>query len=236
MAERLGTRIPPAIVARSPRPGMSIPARIAYSPDGKAITYLASERGDLVFDLWRFELKTGRAEVLIRAAETGREAGLPLQEQLRRERLRRREVGVTEYWWAAEAPVMLVPIGDDLYRWQAGSLRRLTSGAATPQISRDGRLVFFVREGEIRVLDQDGERVLTSGAQPGVSNGSAEYVAQEELDRHSGFWVSRDARWLAFELVDDRHIPVDPIVHQGHTLIEIEEHRYPLAALDNDLS
>jgi len=233
MAERLGTRITPAIVARYPRPGMSIPARIAYSPDGKAITYLASERGDLVFDLWRFELKTGRAEVLIRAAETGREAELPLQEQLRRERLRRREVGITEYWWAAEAPVMLVPIEDDLYRWEAGSLRRLTSGAATPQISRDGRLVFFVREGEVRVLDQDGERVLTSGAQPGVTNGSAEYVAQEELDRHSGFWVSRDSRWLAFEQVDERHIPVYPIVHQGQDRIEIEEHRYPFAGADN---
>ncbi|TMD12944.1 MAG: S9 family peptidase [Chloroflexi bacterium] len=233
MAERLGTRITPAIVARYPRPGMSIPARIAYSPDGKAITYLASERGDLVFDLWRFELETGRTEVLIRAAETGREAELSLQERLRRERLRRREVGITEYWWAAEAPVMLVPIEGDLYRWEAGSLRRLTSGAITPQISRDGRLVFFVRDGEVRVLDQDGERALTSGAQPGVGNGSAEYVAQEELDRYSGFWVSRDSRWLAFEQVDERHVPVYPIVHQGQDRIEIEEHRYPFAGADN---
>src|SRR5438105_1504699 len=233
MAERLGTCITPAIVARYPRPGMSIPARIAYSPDGKAITYLASERGDLVFDLWRFELETGRTEVLIRAAETGREAELSLQERLRRERLRRREVGITEYWWAAEAPVMLVPIEGDLYRWEAGSLRRLTSGAITPQISRDGRLVFFVRDGEVRVLDQDGERALTSGAQPGVGNGSAEYVAQEELDRYSGFWVSRDSRWLAFEQVDERHIPVYPIVHQGQDRIEIEEHRYPFAGADN---
>src|SRR5438094_2682210 len=112
MAEGVGTRITPAMVARYPRPGMSIPARIAYSPDSRAVTYLASERGDLVFDLWRFDLKTGRAEVLVRPPEeAGLKAELSLQERLRRERLRRREVGVTEYWWAAEAAGMLVPIG-----------------------------------------------------------------------------------------------------------------------------
>src|SRR5689334_10174311 len=122
MAERLRTRITPAMVARYPRPGMSIPARIAYSPDSRTITYLASQRGDLTLDLWRFDLETGRAEVLLRPpAEALDEAGLSLEERLRRERLRRREVGITDYWWATNAPVMLVPIGEDLYRFEAGS-------------------------------------------------------------------------------------------------------------------
>src|SRR5579864_6485014 len=110
MAERLRTRITPAMVARYPRPGMSIPARVAYSPDSRTITYLASERGDLTFDRWSFDLKTVRGEGLVRPPAEGLdEAGLSVEERRRRARLRRREVGITEYWWSADAPVMLVP-------------------------------------------------------------------------------------------------------------------------------
>ena len=234
MPDAVSPGVTPARVARFPRPGTSIPSRIAYSPDGRSITYLHSERRDLVRDLWRYDFQARQAEPLIRPPDRTRsEADLSLDERLRRERLRLREVGITEYWWARDAPVMLVPIGDGLYRWADGQLQRLTNGATYPQISRDGRHVFFVRDGEVCILDEAGERVLTAGAGPGVTNGIAEFVAQEELDRQRGFWVSRDARWLAFEQVDERHVPVYPIIHQGTDRIEIEEHRYPFAGAAN---
>jgi dipeptidyl-peptidase 4 len=234
MPGRVSKRITPAMVARFPRPGTVVPGRIAYSPDSRWITYLYSERGDLVRDLWRFDVTTGRSEVLLRPPESSLdEASLSLEERLRRERLRLSEVGITEYWWARDAQVLLTRIAGELHRWEAGELLRLTNRAAYPQISRDGKHVFFVRGGEVWVIDDAGERALTSGAEPGVTNGIAEFVAQEELDRQQGFWVSRDARWLAFEQVDDRRIPVYPIVHQGTDQVEVEEHRYPFAGADN---
>jgi dipeptidyl-peptidase-4 len=58
-------------------------------------------------------------------------------------------------------------------------------------------------------------------------------VAQEELDRLSGYWPSPKGDRVAFEQVDESHIPIYPIVHQGAPALEIEEHRYPFAGAEN---
>src|ERR1700681_4942123 len=55
----------PDLVARLPLPGMVAPGAIAYSPDASSITFLFSERGDLVRDLWRLDMATGRREKLL---------------------------------------------------------------------------------------------------------------------------------------------------------------------------
>jgi dipeptidyl-peptidase 4 len=48
----------------------------------------------------------------------------------------------------------------------------------------------------------------------GLTHGLAEYIAQEEMGRSHGFWWSPDSRF-GFEEVDETHIPVYRIVHQG---------------------
>src|SRR6202022_368589 len=91
-------------------------------------------------------------------------------------------------------------------------------GAIDPQLSPDGLHVAFVRDGELHVLATAGTtepRVLTSGATDGITNGLAEFIAQEEMSRPHGFWWSPDSTCLAFERADSRHIPQYTIVHQG---------------------
>jgi len=221
------TGLSPEDVARYPRPGMAIPGKIAYSPDSRLLTYLYSEAGDLARELWQLELSTGRRQRLLEPVE---QRAFSREEQLRRERTRTLEVGVTDYAWAENAPVLLAPIGGDLYRWQDGSFDRIASGGVIdPKISPDGSRVYFVRDGEV----WRGDSQLTSGASPGVTNGLAEFVAQEELGRASGFWPSPDGAHLAFEEVDERNVPVYPIVHQGLAAVEIEEHRYPFPGAAN---
>ena len=97
----------PELVARYPRPGMAVPAQVRYSPDGRWVTYLHSQSGDLVRDLWRMELKTGRSERWISADQEEMGASFSQDELLRRERARIRGEGVTEYLWAKDAPVLL---------------------------------------------------------------------------------------------------------------------------------
>ncbi|MGC8488841.1 MAG: DPP IV N-terminal domain-containing protein, partial [Clostridia bacterium] len=77
------------------------------------------------------------------------------------------------------------------------------------------------------------ERRLTEGAEPGFTHGLAEYVAQEELGRSHGFWVSHDTRFIAYEEADERHIPTFPIVHYEDERPWTETPRYPMAGEAN---
>jgi dipeptidyl-peptidase-4 len=213
---------------------MAIPGKIRYSPDAKFVTYLFSERGDLVRDLWGLDLASGRKQrFLSPPGETVTEENISREETLRRERLRMRETGITDYLWAEKANVMLLPLRGELYRWAEGSVSRLAEGGIIdPKITDDGRRIFFVREGDVWTVDGAGERRLTSHP-PGTTSGLAEFVAQEELDRLSGYWPSPKGDMVAFEQVDESNIPVFPIVHQATAALEIEEHRYPFVGAEN---
>ncbi|MBI2930013.1 MAG: DPP IV N-terminal domain-containing protein, partial [Planctomycetes bacterium] len=209
-------------VARYPRPGTAIPGKIAFTPDGRRITFLWSAGGQLARELWEMDLAGGERRVLFSAAgaeEYSRE------EALRRERQRLRETGVTHYAWAADANVLLVALRGDAYV----DGKRVERAVVDPQLSRDGKVLAYVRDGE---LYANGLR-LTHDAAPGVTNGLADYLAQEEMHRQTGFWISRDGRWIAFEQADERHIPIYPIVHQAKDAVEIEDHRYPFAGAAN---
>ncbi len=228
------SQLTPEQVARYPRPGMAIPGKIRYAPDAKIVTYLFSERGDLARDLWGLELASGRKQrFLSLPVETVTEENISREETLRRERLRLRETGITDYIWAEKANVMLLPLRGELYHWAEGSVTRLAGGGVIdPKITDDGRRTFFVRESDVWTIDEAGERRLTSHP-AGTTNGLAEFVAQEELDRLSGYWPSPNGSMVAFEQVDESHIPVFPIVHQAMATLEIEEHRYPFAGAEN---
>jgi dipeptidyl-peptidase-4 len=226
--------ITPELVAHFPRPGTAIPGKLHYSPDSRFATYLFSEGGDLVRDLWRLELATGRKEHWLGPpGEAVSDENVSREEALRRERLRLRETGITDYLWAEKANVMLLPLRGELFSWADGKLNRLAGGGVIdPKITPDGRRIFFVRDGDVWTVDDARERRLTTHP-PGATNGLAEFVAQEELGRMSGYWPSPNGDLVAFEQVDESNIPIYPIVHQGRPRLEIEEHRYPFAGAEN---
>src|SRR2546421_10539754 len=154
--------ITPELVAHFPRPGMAIPGKLDYCPDSRFVTYLFSERGDLVRDLWRLDLKSGKKEMWLGPpGEAVSEENLSREEALRRERMRLRETGITDYVWAEKANVMLLPLRGELYRWVDGNVTRLAGGGVIdPKITPDGNRVFFVRDGDIWTIDEGGERRL----------------------------------------------------------------------------
>jgi dipeptidyl-peptidase-4 len=238
--------IPIEEIARYPLPGMAIPGSLAFSPDDRLITYLHSPARSLVRQLFAFDPRTGEHRLLVEPPEGGAtEENVSLEEALRRERQRQRELGITQYAWAKQAQRLLVPALGGLYISDAPGqpLRCLVEASdepvLDPQFSPDGNWVGFVREAEVFVAPVSGgaPRQLTHGArQSGKTNGLAEYVAQEEMDRYSGFWWSPDSRWIAFEEVDETHIPVYRIIHQGKDFTgdgAQEDHRYPFAGCDN---
>ncbi|GHO81958.1 peptidase S9 [Ktedonobacter sp. SOSP1-85] len=234
-----------ADVARFPRPGMSVPGSVEFTPDNRKVAYLQSVTGSLDQELWTYDLESG-AEQQVTGLTSGTaqpSESRSLDEELRRERGRQRISGVTSYQFAQPAEgaplVLLVPFDGRLYLARGGeSLAPLAGceGAIDARLSPDGSHVAFVRTGELYVVATDGAgepRMLTNGAIDGVTNGLAEYIAQEEMGRQAGYRWSPDGTCLAFVRADSRHIPVYPIVHQGTEHVKVEEHRYPFAGAQN---
>ncbi|HEX4901580.1 MAG TPA: DPP IV N-terminal domain-containing protein [Acidimicrobiales bacterium] len=241
----------PADVARRPLPGTVAPASPGFSPDGAALTFLLAEAGSLEQRLHVVDVATGGAQVLPTPGTAVAEGDLSLEEQLRRERARELAVGVTRYGWAEAADRLLVPMADGL--WVVDGV---TAGTPQParrvvdagdvdgpildaRLSPDGRLVGFAAGDEVHVapVEPGGGRpvqVTAGAAGTGRTNGIAEYVAQEEMERPYGFWLSPDGVHVAFCEVDDRHVPAYRIVHQGDPdPAAHEEHRYPFAGAEN---
>ncbi len=237
--------VPVEDVARYPLPGTAVPVAAAFSADGRWVTYLHSPDRSLRRELFVMDAETGEARSLLgRAPSEVTEQTLTLDEKLRRERARELGVGVTSYAWVKETGSILVPLAGGL--WVLDDVTdaepRLVVGgeAIDPQVSPDGTRVAFVREAEVWVAPLDGSAAPQPLTRDAVANGRtaglAEFVAQEEMARSHGFWWSQDSRSIAFAEVDERHIPVYRIVHQGSDQVgegAQEDHRYPFAGADN---
>lgn len=223
--------------ARFPLPGTAVPVRLTFAPDGKLV-FLASEEDRNALSLFGLDATTGECTLLLGEPEA---KAYTQEEELKRERQRLMWEGVTDVQVAGDAaePVLLVPTARGLEVSRAyGPFRPLpgTEGVREGRLFPKGDRVAFVRDGEVFVQDArvKGKPVqITCGACPGVTHGLAEYVAEEEMDAHEGFWLSPRGEWVAFKEVDDRHIPVYPIVHLEGDEVEVEAERYPLVGQAN---
>lgn len=234
-----------ATVARLPRPGTTAPQRVEFTPDNAAITYLFSTAGSLEQQLWRYDLAQDTQETIpLNTTATDEPGSFTIEEQLRRERRRIREHGVTSYQFVREDGdrqlVLLVPQGGRLYvrHGATGPLTAIpgSEGALDATLSPNGQRVAFIRDDELWVAELAGDttpRQLTHDAMPGLTNGVAEYIAQEEMRRAEGYWWSPNSEEIAYVQADSRHIPIYPIVHQGTDTPLIEEHRYPFTGQAN---
>lgn len=252
--------IPFEQIAHYPLPGAATPVQVAFSPGDLVLTWLHSPERTLnrrLFARSVERLDAEAVEVPVHAASVSEE-DLPLEERLRRERTREVGVGITSVLWAERADVLLVPTADTLYvidgleaAVAAGdpppaaraAVRSPRLPFVDPRLSPDGSLVTFVLGGDLYVARTGGEAAsedefvrLTSSATEGITNGLAEFVAQEEMDRAHGTWWSPDSAWIVYTEVDERHIPIYRIVHQGSDAVgpaAQEDHRYPFAGAAN---
>jgi dipeptidyl-peptidase-4 len=238
--------IPIEEVARYPVPGTAkVPSMVRADPSGTFVSYLYSEDGSLTRKLFAHDPKTGERQPLFTPPGEGTtEENISLEEKLRRERLRERGLGITSYAWAKERGRLLVPLRGEVWIQDGihGTPRKLGSNdghpCIDPQITRDGSWVAWVQDDELYVVSADDAsakpKQITSGARgTGRTHGLAEYIAQEEMDRHHGFWWSAAGDKIAYEEVDESEIPVWRIPHLGDETPSWEDHRYPFAGAAN---
>lgn len=218
------------------------PKSLSYAPDGKRITYLKGKAKDANrLDLWQYELATGQHSLLVDSDTlfSGEEI-LSDEEKARRERLRLFASGIVSYQWSKDGKALLFPLNGDLYHYQLSTqkARKLTDTEAfetDAQISPTGRYVSFVREQNIYVIDLKSgkETQLTSDGKGTVRNGMAEFVAQEEMGRMTGYWWAPDDSKIAFTQFDESSVPEAVRNEIYADEIKLYNQRYPFAGKAN---
>ncbi|MBO6933729.1 MAG: DPP IV N-terminal domain-containing protein [Deltaproteobacteria bacterium] len=204
------------------------PAGFELTPDGREVLFLRSGPRDSVRNLYALDLESGQEREVLTTAQLlrGTEEELSDEERALRERLRLTARGITSFQLSDDGERILVPLSGKLFVVQRnaseGAIRELPSDggyANDPQFSPDGRYVATVRERELWVIDieRGTQKKLTSDASETVSNGLAEFVAQEEMSRYHGYWWSPDSRTILFQQNDESEVetlfasnPIDP--------------------------
>ena len=190
------------------------PTSIRVTPDGSAVLFLRGLPRKPEMRLFAFDVKSAQVRELITPEQVlgGAAEQLSPEEAARRERMRVTSRGFTSYELSEDGQQVLVTLSGRAYLVPvSGGASRPVAGPGPkgepvfdPRLSPDGKSVGFVRGGELWVakVEGGGEIQITRGATALVTHAEAEFVAQEELRRFTGWWWSGDSRWLVYEEAD----------------------------------
>lgn len=230
-------------VFASPDLAGSQPQALRLSPDGSLLTLVRNRADERTrFDLWAIDTRTGVERMLVDSRKIGSGAALTEAEKMQRERDRSKtgKTGVLDYDWAPDGRSLLVPIDGELFlAGLDGNARRIegTKGALNPVISPSGGFLSFVRDQNLWVQPLAGgaARAVTNGGGGTVHFGEAEFVAQEEMDRRTGYWWSPDDSRIAVERFDEAPVRIFTRAAIGAAGTNIYQQRYPAAGTPNVL-
>jgi dipeptidyl-peptidase-4 len=195
-------------------------------------------------DLWEFNLADQEMRLLVDStALISGEEDLSEEELARRERLRIvGQRGIVSYKFSPDGKRLLFPLSGDLYLYDLESreTQRLTetdAGETDPKFSSTGSYVSFIRDQNLFVIDLDSfeEKQLTQDGGGLIRNGMAEFIAQEEMDRYTGYWWAPDDLAIAFTRVDESPVQVADRFEIYAENFEVYQQRYPATGTPNAL-
>jgi dipeptidyl-peptidase-4 len=169
------------------------------------------------------------------AAALGKVAGVSADDAARLSRQR-------TYVMNPGRTALLVSSGNDLFYWpfDSESVARLTTSSGLEDevtFSPDGRLVGFVREHNLYVVDLEGhERALTTDGHAQLLNGKLDWVYQEEIygrGTHRAYWWSPDSTRVTFLQLNEAPVPEFTVVDHIPYRQNVEVTDYPKAGDPN---
>ncbi len=221
---------------------------LKVSPDGSRVTYLQGKPEDKDrLDLWEYNIREARSRRLVDSKILA-----PTQEKLSDEELGRRErqrtaalSGILEYSFAPSGRALLFPLNGKLFYFDLAkpadaallqitqSAEFVTDATASPR----GNYVAYVRDQNLYVYDlaTHTEKALTEDGGGPIKNGMAEFVAQEEMGRSTGYWWAPDDEHIAFVKVDETPVKETQRFEIAADNVATFLQRYPAAGGPNVL-
>ncbi|KPJ60310.1 MAG: peptidase S9 [Latescibacteria bacterium DG_63] len=218
---------------------------VRISPDESRVTFLKSQSEDFErFDLWEYNLEDNEIRLLVDSRSlVPEDENLSEEEKARRERIRLFATGIVEYFWSDDGEALLFPLGGDLYLYDLTEPRERATTRLTRTVefetdarfSPGGRYVSFIREQDLFIigLEEDEERQLTFDGEGLIRNGMAEFIAQEEMGRYTGYWWSEDERYIAFTQTDESPVGISQRFEIYADTFKVFDERYPRTGTSN---
>ena len=213
---------------------------VQWAPDGKMVTFfeVKGTGKDTKTELWILDVASGQRRLLVSAEKL--ETVLPEKKTPQTQATGLGRHPASQYIWAPNGEQLLF-VGPNSLSWfhlKTQGARTLLQGKeaiADVKISPDGKLVSFVREHNLFVVNvADGkERAITRGGSEEVRKGELDWVYPEELDLKTAYWWSPDSSKIAFLEMDESKVTKFPLVDFASFAGDVEEERYPIAGGNN---
>ena len=229
-------------ITSSPVLSGSSPRTVKFSPDGARVTFLRPNAEDYkVLDLWEYNLADKQGRLLVAASSIVEgEEKLSQVERARRERMRITSRGIVSYSWSKDGQKLLFPLGGDLYQYtlSTGKVDRLTHSPdyeTDSRFSPQGNYVSYIQDDNIHIVDvkKRNIRQLTKSKSETIKNGSAEFIAMEELDRDTGYWWSENEEYIAFIQYDEAPVEISQRYEVNRDNFKVLKERYPRTGTNN---
>jgi dipeptidyl-peptidase-4 len=221
------------------------PRSLKIAPDGSRVTFLRGREDDRnQLDLWVFDVASGTTRRLVDSTALGPAPELSDAEKARRERERIAQLsGIVSYRWSPDSRKLLFGVGERLWLYDLDAKPGAELRALTPagldvidaQVSPKGRYVSFVSRQNLYTIDLSSGRnyQLTRDGAGAIHNAEAEFVAQEEMDRATGYWWAPDDSAIAFERYDESRVDRVQRTEVYADRTETVTQRYPAAGRPN---
>ncbi len=212
----------------------SLPAQLAWSPDGKDLTYL--DGGELI----ALDPATGKLHILVSRAKM---AVLDEASSSELVRAHRERYHLAAYFWAPDSAHIMFDSDGQIWYYDlhngTGIQVGFSGGAASddPKFSPDGRYISFIRDHglvDIRLRDPATPMMnLAPVPNPAtvngqeVLNGEVDWVYEEELDARSNYFWSPDSSHLAYLQMNETNVPRYPLIDWLPVHATVDFQRYP---------
>ncbi len=213
---------------------------IAWSPDGKRLTYLDTKGTgkDAKTELWSMDPSTGERSLLISSDKLESIFPAPATKQSQATGAGRH--AASQYQWAPNNEALLFD-GTEALAWfdlKSQTGRVLVSGKeelTDAKISPDSKYVSFVRDHNLWLVStSDGkERAFTTGGTEPVRKGELDWVYPEELELYTAYWWAPDSSAIAYLEMTESKVTQFPLVNFESYSGEADLQRYPVAGGGN---
>jgi dipeptidyl-peptidase-4 len=197
-----------------------------------------------VLDLWAAPIGAGEPFKLIDARALVPDAGeLSEAEKARRERMRiscprRGRI----FSWDEQGRYILAPLEGDIYPGQPRRRTRSNRLTETPadeidaKVSPEGQRTSpscAIRIWSSRTWPPTPRRRSPTDGEGLITWATAEFIAQEEMDRDTGYWWSPDEHYIALQRTDESGVDVVPRLDINASGSTVVQQRYPRAGRPN---